>query len=186
MNIAISHFRSGIDSATPVPPKRFGSPQIRTEPSIIVLEKCRRTRRHIPRIKHLCRARKTQKTLENVNFTQSPRGNSELAESSRLGGGAVRHRRNPLWRQNQANREKTGKSGALTLPSTHSRPNESHISAKGQDNAPPAQIWNRELSGNPSFGVTNCKPVVERRQTMPVLANVLLGVRPHHRLQRGQ
>ena len=59
--------------------------------------------------------------------------------------------------------EKTGKSGALTLTSTHLGPNESHISAKRQDNAPPAQIWNRELSGNPSFGVTNCKAIRVRR-----------------------
>jgi hypothetical protein len=38
-----------------------------------------------------------------------------------------------------------------------------HISAKRQDDAPIVQIWNRELSGNPSFGVTNCKPIRVRR-----------------------
>jgi hypothetical protein len=59
--------------------------------------------------------------------------------------------------------KKQGNPGALTLPSTHSRPNESHISAKRQDDAPIVQIWNRELSGNPSFGVTNCKAIRVRR-----------------------
>jgi hypothetical protein len=45
--------------------------------------------------------------------------------------------------------KKQGNPGALTLPSTQSRPNESHISANRQDDTPIVQIWNRELSGNP-------------------------------------
>jgi hypothetical protein len=59
--------------------------------------------------------------------------------------------------------KKQGHPGRSNPPFHQSRPNESHISVKGKINAPPAQIWNRELSGNPSFGVTNCKAIRVRR-----------------------
>jgi len=53
--------------------------------------------------------------------------------------------------KNQQTGKKNREIGRLILPSTQSRPNESHISAKRQDDAPIVQISNRELSGNPSL-----------------------------------
>jgi hypothetical protein len=69
------------------------------------------------------------------------------ARARRLNGGAASHQRNRLWRQNQQTGKKTGKSGGLTLTSTHSGPNDSHISAKRQDNAPPAQFGTGNYQG---------------------------------------